>query len=196
MAKSIFSRRHSKSKVNLKSLGQTIRERIDRSSQRTPSPALILARLGDLWRDAGWPLVDSDEVEQTFRNLDEDAWRRLDAVVTVFAAKELRDNLLVSQGPEPRIADIAKALLPLITKDRQVALSFENESPLRIEEFARQLVSEMGAEIEGETAKESETRLRRLDHQRLVIDAELNRLSGQAKVEYLRALQSADRGKW
>ena len=94
------------------------------------------------------------------------------------------------------IVQIKKAFLPLAKKKAAVTLALTSESPLRIEEFARQLAAMLNLSIKHESPEISAARLARLDSERLLIDAELSKLSGKECAAYVVAIHRAERGKW
>jgi hypothetical protein len=126
--------------------------------------------------------------------LDVDGWRRFDLIVSIMAKEPA---IFVGVGTSSDgIAQIREAFLPIARKRLAVTLAMTSESPLRIEEFARQLAAKLNLGIKGETSETSAARLARLDSERLLIDAELSKLSGKERADYVLAIHRAERGKW
>jgi len=77
------------------------------------------------------------------------------------------------------------------------------QSPLRREEFARQLIARLGATVRGEPAEQTRRELVRLDYGRLVAEAERAKWAADQRLDWLRQLQQEQdrrrprpRGKW
>ncbi len=182
--------------IDLKAVCRLTRDRIEHIQQQDVSPALIVARLADAYRDAELQPLPPAQVYELLDKLDEEGWRRLDLVVSVLVGDAVRSVLKKAKTRNDIVDQISNVFLPLVEKKRSVTLAMTSESPLRIEEFVRSLAAGLKAGIIGETPDQSIQRLARLDYERLLIDAELSRLSGKERSEYFVALHKAERGKW
>jgi hypothetical protein len=192
-------RRHKNDKasaLDLQAVGRMVRERMERIQRQSVQPALVIARLADSYRDVGIEPLPPTQVQAMLSKLDEEGWRRLDLIVSVMSSEAAGDALRNVKSQDEVAEQIKNVFLPLVKKKRSVALGMTSESPLRIEEFARQLAAGLNVRIKGETASESAKRLERLDYERLMIDSELSKLTGKERSDYFMALHRAERGKW
>jgi hypothetical protein len=180
--------------LDLKSVGQAVRQRMERISVGSVEPDLVMARLADAYRNAGVQPPDPSKVRALLARLDREGWRRFDLIVSSMAkAPAMFVDIATSTDA---LSQIKGAFLPLAQKKVAVTLAMTSESPLRIEEFARQLAAKLKLGIEGESIETSAARLARLDSERLLIDAELSKLSGKERSDYVVAIHRAERGKW
>jgi hypothetical protein len=181
---------------------------------RAISPELLRARIADRLRDAGLEPPPPDRVDPLVKPLgtphqapdaphgaphdvphdapqDADAWRRVALAAAVLEADAARE--VVAQLAE-RI-DVLTIVDAFISTGRDLSLltmAVLRQSPLRIEEFARQLSARLGVGFVGETPRQSADLLHRLDYARLVAEARRARASAEEQMEYLRKLQEEE----
>lgn len=182
--------------LDIKVVGHLVRERMERIQRKSVQPAIVIARLADTYRDLGLQPLPPKQVLSLLGELDDEGWRRLDLIVSVLSTEGPREALGTIKTQDDIAAQISQVFLPLVRKKRSVSMGLTSESPLRIEEFTRQLAAGLDVGIKGETAKQSLERLQRLDYERQLIDSELSKLSGKERTEYFIALHRAERGKW
>jgi hypothetical protein len=173
-----------------------------RLAGRAVDPDLVRARLADCSRDLGLlPLLPSEGVTRT-RDLDEEGWRRLALAVSGLELPAVRQALAPASAVPGFVGQVHDALIGLARELSLLTTDLLRQGPLRVEEFARQFVTRLGALVKGEAPDESRRRLQRLDYARLLAEAERAKLSAEERMEYLRKLQEEQearrprRGKW
>jgi hypothetical protein len=131
--------------LDLKLVGRALRQRMERISARTVEPDLVVARLADTYRDAGVSPPPPSKIRALLEGLDGEGWRRLDLIVSVLTEEPAILADVATQTDA--VAQIRRAFLPLAKKRAAVTLAMTSESPLRIEEFARQLAAKLNLEF-------------------------------------------------
>jgi hypothetical protein len=175
---------------------------VSRFEGQDVEPDLVRARLADHCRDAGLEPMLPEEFDGLVENLDDESWRRLALAVSALDLPAVRQALPEVLGVRPLCAVIAEAFVRLARETPLLTLELLRQSPLRIEEFARQFLARLGAAVRGETHEVSRARLARLDYAWLLAEAEQAKVSAEERMEYIRKLQEQQearrsrRGKW
>jgi len=165
-------------------------------------PDLLRARLADAYRDGQLEPPLPETFDARTADLDAEGWRRLALAVTALDHAPLRATLprLVRDGDTTR--QMEEAFIGLALATSLLTMELLRQGPLRVEEFARQLLARLGAQVAGETVEHSRERLERLDYECLLSEAERARESAEGRMDYLRKLQEEKdrrrprRGKW
>lgn len=163
---------------------------------------LLRARLADGCRTVNLAPLAVDEFDALSQGLDEEAWRRLALAVTLLDLDSVRNTLPALSGSR-KLAELVSAAFTELARDIPLlTLELLRQSPLRVEEFARQFIARLGATVQGESPAESKRRLERLDYATILHEAERAKLAADERVERLRKLQDekeksrSRRGKW
>lgn len=171
--------------------------------KKTIQPDLVRARLADRFRDAGVEPMDPDKLLPLAEplNRSEDAWRRLALVVEVLGAPELRAALPALLGPGPADRRVMEGFVFFALETRRLTLDVLRQSPLRLEELARRWVLRMEAGIAGEPGHGDPERLRRLNYELLLHEAEGAKLEAEQRQQEIKKLQRQQdmrtrRGQW
>jgi type II secretory ATPase GspE/PulE/Tfp pilus assembly ATPase PilB-like protein len=187
--------------VELRSLERCYQRHLMENGQQQIDIELVHARLADHYRDIELDFIAPKDFRALAEQLDEESQQRFALTVAGLENETLKEALpkclKKDAAQQVRICFFAFAIdTDLLT------IELLQQSPLRVEEFARQFLARLGAEIENETHAESQQRLMRLDYRRLLKDAEQAKASAEERMDYLRQLREeqesrlARRGKW
>lgn len=164
---------------------------------------LLIARMADLCRRAGFAPMSPETLEKACRALDEEGRRRFALCFSAFQELNLEAHLKLAFAGERAAEELLqKGFLETVDATRSVTLALIVQSPLRVEEFARHLLSRLGIAIEGEHPSVSRARLERLDYTSLLKEAGRAHKNAEDRLKYLHKLQEeldqrfAPRGKW
>lgn len=158
---------------------------------RPVTPVLLLARLGDLVRDAGGHLPAPARTFRLLEALEPEAQGRL--------------ALLIEGLQVPSVTHLAIEADPLIQfahRKRLLTVALVRTSGFRLEELARGVLDAVQAPVAGETTATSKAKLERLDYERLLAAAEVAKKEAEGRAAKLRAKQEEQdavlprRGKW
>ena len=163
--------------------------------------ALVCARLADGYRDMDLQPITPEQFENETIDLDAEAWRRLALAVTALDLQDVRAILPSLLGEQTVREQIRQGYVGLAHDLPLLTMELMSQSELRVEEFARNFVARIGAQVMGETPQQSRERLHRLDYARLLEEAEQAKESAEERLEYIRKLQEEQdkktrRGKW
>ncbi len=175
---------------------------VARQAGRPVDAALVCARLADGCRDAQLQPPAPEEVEPMVTRLDEEGWRRLAVLASALDLAGVRSALAALATVRP-LGELLEVSFPGLARSTPLlTLELLRQSPLRVEELARKFLARLGADIRGESAKESLQRRERLDYGRLLEEAERAKKAAEARAARLRQLQDEQeqnrprRGKW
>jgi hypothetical protein len=171
-------------------------------SGRPADPDLVRARLADGCRDAGVAPPTPEEFDARAAGLDDEAWGRLGALAFALDLPDLRAALAVLAAARPAPELMGAGFVEVARLTRLLTLELLGRSPLRVEELARRLVAGLGAAVRGESARAAQERLRRLDYEGLLAEAERAKEAAAGRLAALQRLQDQQeqlrprRGKW
>ena len=166
-----------------------LREQIGRVKDRPVDQDLIRARLADAYRQTELRPVSPSDFDSLVADLDDEAWRRMALVVSVLAEPQIRELLSRLLPVRDVVMQVRTGLVGLARSTSALSLDLLQQSEVRVEEFARQFAARLGVGIVGETEEESAANLYKLDHTRLLAEAEQARTAAEERVEYLRKMQ-------
>lgn len=154
------------------------------------SRELVCARLMDGLRDAKIPPLSDRQVAEATKGYDQEAWRRL-AILTRVFREEPAIGGEVTKCLQADHERVLSAFFVFCTRDAQLlTLELLLKSPFRVEELARKWLRALGGGIGGETAEESDARVKRIDFGGVLKNleaAEKDRVARQAKLKELEA---------
>ena len=187
--------------VELRSLELCYQRHLMENGQQQIDIELVHARLADHYRDIELDFIAPKDFRALAEQLDEESQQRLALTVA-----GLDDEALKYALPKCLKTDatqqVRNCFFAFAIDTDLLTIELLQQSPLRVEEFARQFLARLGAEIENETHAESQQRLMRLDYRRLLNEAEQAKASAEERMDYLRQLREeqerrlARRGKW
>jgi hypothetical protein len=169
---------------------------------RPPDPDLVRARLADGCRDAGLDPPTLEAVTAMVARLDDEGWQRLAVLTGALDVKDVRDALAVLTAAQPPGELLEIAFVVLARSASLLTLELLRQSPLRVEELARRFLARLGAAVRGESKSESCERLKRLDYERLLAEAERAKTAAADRLQELQRRQDEQeqmrsrRGKW
>ncbi len=151
-------------------------------------PALAAARLMDGLRDAGLPVPPLPAWAEAARELDRDAWQRVEVLTHLLRHGELGPLVARALARDPARA---WSVVPAFATREARLLTVELllKSPFRVEELARKWVHALGGTIEGERPDESRRRMERLDFGGVLKSLEE---AGRDREERMRRLQEIE----
>ncbi len=172
--------------VNLNLLEEYYQDYITEKGQQDVDIELIHARLADHYRDLDLNFIAPLDFHNLIEDMNQEARRRLALAVEGLDHDELKNALGVKTDGIKTI----KHCFVSFAKDMDLlTMELLQQSSLRVEEFARQFLARLGADIEDETKAESQQRLRRLDYRSLLNEAEQAKASAKERMDYLRKLR-------
>ena len=151
-------------------------------------PALAAARLMDGLRDAGLPVPPLPTWAEAARELDRDAWQRVEVLTHLLRERELGPLVARALARDP--ARAWRVVPGFATREaRLLTVELLVKSPFRVEELARKWVHALGGTIEGESPDESRRRMERLDFGGVLKSLED---AGRDREERMRKLQEIE----
>jgi hypothetical protein len=171
-------------------------------SGRPADRDLVRARLADGCRDAGVTPPTPGEFDARVAGLDDAAWGRLGALAFALDLSDLRAALAALADARPAVELLGAGFAEVARRTPLLTLELLGRGPLRVEELARRLLAGLGAAVRGESARASQERLRRLDYEGLLAEAERAKESAAGRLAALKRLQDEQeqrrprRGKW
>jgi len=172
--------------VRLRLLEGYYQKYIIEKGQQKVDIQLVHARLADHYRDMELNFIAPQDFQILVEQLNEEGRQRLALAVAGLDHDELKKALgLKTDGVE----QIKHCFFNFAMETNLLTMELLRQSPLRVEEFARQFLASNGADIEGETKAESQQRLARLDYRRLLNEAEQAKASAEERMDYLRQLR-------
>ncbi|OAD19961.1 hypothetical protein THIOM_004364 [Candidatus Thiomargarita nelsonii] len=172
--------------VRLRLLEGSYNKYIIEKGQQKVDMQLVHARLADHYRDMELNFIAPQDFDILVEQLNEEARQRLALAVAGLDHDELKKALCVKTD---RVEQIKRCFFNFAMETNLLRMELLRQSPLRVEEFARQFLARLGAEIEGETYAESQQRLARLDYRSLLKEAEQAKASAEERMDYLRQLR-------
>lgn len=152
------------------------------------SHQLVCARLMDGLRDASVEALSDKEIARATQGFDVEAWRRLAVVTRVFRDELAAEVGACLRGDHERVMN---AFFLFASRDTQLlTMELLLKSPFRIEELARKWVRALGGEITGETADESDARVKRIDFGGVLKNLEAAEKDRAARQEKLKAMEA------
>lgn len=154
------------------------------------SSELVIARLMDGLRDAGLPVMKDKAINDATRGFDQETWRRLGIVVRVFREEpSLKREIDACLRAKPTA--VSEAFFSFAARDTQLlSLELLLKSPFRIEELARKWVRALGGAVAGETAEDSDARVKRIDFGGVLKNLEAAEKDRVARQEKLKAMEA------
>jgi hypothetical protein len=172
--------------VSLDLLEEYYQDYVTEKGQQDVDIELIHARLADHFRDLELNFIAPLDFHNLIEDMNQEARQRLALAVEGLDHDELKKALGVKTNGIKTI----KHCFVNFAKDMDLlTMELLQQSPLRVEEFARQFLARLGADIEDETKAESQQRLRRLDYRSLLNEAEQAKASAEERMNYLRKLR-------
>jgi hypothetical protein len=167
-----------------------VREAAPALEARDVSPDLVRARLADHFRDAGIGPPNALDFEAQSAGLDAEGWRCLALAAAAVDDVGARAAIAGRAGQVPAPAHVEWGFLDFARDSAPLTVGLVRQSPVRAEEFARQLSARLGVGIVGETDEQSRARLSAIDYKRLLAEAERAKASAEEKMERLRQRQA------
>jgi hypothetical protein len=151
---------------------------------------LVRARLADHFRDSGIAPPVALDFEARSDGLDAEGWRCLALAAAAIDDDGAQAAIAGLAGRVPAGAHVGWEFLDLARDSAPLTVGVVRQSPVRAEEFARQLSKRLGIGIAGETDEQSRARLSAIDYKRLLAEAERAKASAEEQMERLRQRQA------
>ncbi len=150
--------------------------------------ALVHARLADHYRDMALDFIAPKDFLSLVNALDDASQQRLALTVAGLDNEGLKKTFSILLKMET-VSTIETCFIEFARSKYELTMELLQQSSLRVEEFARQFLAVLGADIEDETRAESKQRLERLDYRRLLKESERAKASAEERMDYLRQLR-------